>query len=82
MKITIESTNKMVELLPEGGRPAVKARIWQGETDTGIKVHCYVAMIAHDENAPAEVHAKFTEEFGKNVEPRAELRAIPLRMIL
>lgn len=35
MKITVESTDKIVHL------DGVPARIWDGETSTGIKVHCY-----------------------------------------
>lgn len=41
MTITIKSTTKMVEL------NGVPARIWEGETESGIPVHCYITRIAH-----------------------------------
>lgn len=38
MKITIESSNKIVEL------NGVPARIWEGQIESGIKVHCFVTL--------------------------------------
>jgi hypothetical protein len=74
MKITIESTNKVVEL------DGVPARIWEGKTDSGIKVHCFITRIAIDKN---EVR---TDEFEKELQetrtPTAEIQAIPFRLIL
>ena len=40
MKITIENTDKIVTL------NGVPARIWEGETDSGIRVHCFIPRIA------------------------------------
>jgi hypothetical protein len=44
MKVTIESTSKIVEL------NGVPARVWEGTTDSGIKVHCFVTRIAIDKD--------------------------------
>ena len=44
MKITIESTSKIVSL------NGIPARIWEGETENGIKVHCFISRIAVDRN--------------------------------
>lgn len=78
MKITIENTEKIVELVI--GSTAVPARIWEGETDTGIKVHCYITRIA----APAM--GTDLEQFDRELKavraPSKEVEAIPLRLIL
>lgn len=39
MKITIESTDKIVYL------NGIPARIWEGETASGICVHCFITRI-------------------------------------
>lgn len=44
MKITIENTSKIVSL------NGIPARIWEGETENGIKVHCFISRIAVDRN--------------------------------
>lgn len=74
MLIHIESTTKIVEL---NGLPA---RIWEGQTESGIKVHCYITRIAIDKDEPS------AEEFEKELQtcrvPSAEIQAIPPRMTL
>lgn len=55
MKITIESTDKIVEL---NGTPA---RIWEGSTDSGVPVLVWVNLISpqtHD----SEINAQFERE--------------------
>jgi hypothetical protein len=74
MKITVESTDKIVEL------NGVPARIWEGETASGIKVHCYVTRIAVKRKEPRI--AEFESELRETRTPSAELHAIPLRLIL
>ncbi|HWR36396.1 MAG TPA: hypothetical protein VN622_11055 [Clostridia bacterium] len=73
MKITIESTSKIVEL------NGVPMRIWEGETSDGIKVHCYVTRIAvrHEDD-----QTQFQQELREHRAPSAEVEAIPLRMVL
>ena len=44
MKITIESTP---EIALVNGK---QARKWKGETESGIKIHCYVMYVAVDKN--------------------------------
>ncbi len=74
MQITIKSTSKLVEL------NGVPARIWEGETESGIPVHCYVTRIA----APAAGAdlAQFERELTEHQAPSAAIQAIPLRMVL
>jgi hypothetical protein len=74
MKITIESTGRVVEL------NGVPARIWEGETDSGIKVLCFITRIAIDKD---EVRMdEFERELQETRTPTAEIQAIPLRLIL
>jgi hypothetical protein len=73
MKITIESTSKTVEL---NGLPS---RIWEGHTDSGIPVHCFITRIAVHENQDC---TEFEKELQEHRKPSFELAAIPLRMIL
>jgi hypothetical protein len=75
MKITIESTARIVNA------NGVPCRVWQGETESGIKVQCLVPRISarsdqdlaqfkrelHEETAPADADA---------------IMSFPLRMIL
>jgi hypothetical protein len=74
MKIKIRSTTKVVTL------NGVPARIWEGETESGIRVHCYVTRVAIDKDE------KRTEEFERDLQehepPSREIEAIPLRMII
>lgn len=73
MKINIESTSKIVEL------NGVPARIWEGHTESGIPVHCFITRVAvhKDEN-----HAQFERELQEQVVPSPDVEAIPLRLIL
>lgn len=76
MKITVESTTKVVTL------NGVPARIWEGTTESGHRVHCFVTRIACDvDNAAAR--AEFDAELQECRVPSADVeRAYPLRMIL
>lgn len=74
MHIQIYSTEKIVTL------NGVPARIWEGITDSGIKVHAYVTRIAVDKDEPNT--EQFEQELQEHRQPSAEIQAIPLRMIL
>ena len=73
MKITIETTSKIVEV------NGVPARIWEGHTESGIPVHCYVTRTAvhRDEDA-----SQFERELEAQRAPSADVAAIPLRLIV
>lgn len=77
MKITIESTTKIVTLQTSDG--IMPARIWEGMTDSGIPVHCYVTRIAVHNN---EDQSQFERELKECRAPSADVQAIPLRLIL
>ncbi len=74
MHIQIYSTDKIVHL------NGIPARIWEGITDSGIKVHAYITRIAINKDE-SDKH-QFEEELQKHEAPSAEIQAIPLRMIL
>lgn len=77
MIVRLESTTKIVELkTPEG---VVPARIWEGETESGIKVHAYVTRIAVSEEADT---AQFDRELRACRVPSVEVQAIPMRLVL
>lgn len=73
MKLTIENTTKVVEL------NGVPARIWEGHTESGIPVHCYITRVAvHNDHD----HTQFERELAEQRTPSADVQAIPLRLIL
>ena len=67
-------------LKPEPLGDGVPARIWEGETESGIKIHCYITRVAIDANEPR------VEEFRTELEecqaPSVEVSGIPLSLIL
>lgn len=74
MKITIESTTKIVEL------NGVPARIWEGETESRIKVHCFITRIAIDKDEKR--NKEFEIELESQKTPSPEIEVYPLRLIL
>lgn len=79
MKITISPTSKIVTCKPGLLETGIQARIWEGQTESGIKVHCLITRIAVDKNEPR------IEEFQKELQevnpPSAEIEAYPNRLI-
>lgn len=74
MKVTLHSTTKIVHLND------VPARIWEGQTESGIKVHAYITRIAIDK---AETRTQeFEAELMEQEQPSAEIQAIPLKLII
>jgi hypothetical protein len=73
MKITIESTSKTVTL------NGVPARIWEGQTESGVKIHAFITRVAVPLD---EDHSQFERELQEHRTPSPEVQAIPLRLIL
>lgn len=83
MKITIESTSKVVEFeFTRVHTHSVPARVWQGETDTGIPVQVYITRIAPEIPREDPRNEQFARELKEQAAPRPTVAAIPLRMIL
>ena len=74
MKITIESTSKIVHL------NGIPTRVWEGHSGSGIKVHCYIARVAIDKDEPRS--EEFEKELLETAPPSAEILALPSRMVL
>jgi hypothetical protein len=51
MKVTLESTDRVVMLVVDGHQ--VPARLWEGETDSGIRCHAFITRIAVHEQDDA-----------------------------
>ena len=77
MKITLENTSKIIELVINGQR--VPARIWEGETTAGIKCHAYITRIAVSHRDDA---SEFELALQECRAPSSEIEAIPLRLVL
>lgn len=76
MKATIESTLKMTEI------NGIPARAWAGKTESGIPVMALITRIAPLVDRDAPEQAEFQRELQETRAPFAEIKAIPLRMIL
>jgi hypothetical protein len=84
MKITIESTDKTVLLATDTGD--VPARMWQGETESGIPVFCFITRIC-PEVLPGhprfdEAIAEFEAELRACVPARPAVEAFDMRLII
>jgi len=61
MKVTLESTDAIVELATSTGH--VPARIWEGFTESGIRVHAFVTRIAvHKESDNTQFERELLEQ--------------------
>jgi len=88
MKVTIEPTRKIVELVING--VGVPARVWQGETITSsgktVPVFLFVTRIApevpEDDPNVGELTADFEQALTRVAAPRASITMLPMRMIL
>lgn len=73
MKVTLVNTSKIVEL------NGVPARVWEGETESGIKIHAFITRIAVEKSQDT---SQFEKELKEQKPPSADVEAIPLRMII
>lgn len=74
MKITIESTTKIVEA------SGIQCRVWEGETESGVKIHCLIPRIAVHKDQDA---SQFERELQEQKPPSALVDgAFPARMVL
>ncbi len=73
MKITVESTTKIVKL------NGIDCRVWEGITERGIPIHCFIPRIGVHKDLDA---SQLEQELQEQRTPSVEVEAIPLRMIL
>jgi hypothetical protein len=77
MTITIHPTTNIVELQTPTG--AVPARIWEGQTESGIPVHCFITRIAPTIPRDDPRQKEFQETLQEQEAPTV---VYPLRLIL
>ena len=77
MKLTIESTTKIIDLVV--GMNRVPARVWEGHTDSGIPVHCFITRVAVGNE---QDQSQFEAELRRCRQPSPEVAAIPLKFII
>lgn len=86
MKITLESTAKIVTLVVDGHD--VPARVWQGVSESGIPVHAFITRIVPEvpKSDPRidELMAEFERELQRcpDANMRKAVEAIPLRFFI
>jgi hypothetical protein len=76
MEITIKNTTKIVKL------NGVPARIWEGQTSTGIRVHCFITRIAIDKDESPENITQFAHELLEQEAPSEAIQLYSLNLII
>ena len=73
MKITITSTSNLITI------NGMQCRLWEGTTESGIKIHALIARIACEKDDPRA--GELGNELIESHPPKEEY-SYPLRMIL
>lgn len=73
MRITIESTSKIVQV------NGVSCRVWEGKTDSGIRLTALIPRIAVRDGQDT---SQFERELEETKPPSADVEAWPLKMII
>lgn len=73
MDIQLHNTTKIVEI------NGIPARIWEGQTASGIPVHAYITRISVEKGLD---HAEFEAELSAASAPSADVAGIPLRLLI
>lgn len=73
MTITIHNTTKVVVM------NGVPCRVWEGETESGIPLHCFIARVAVHNSLD---QSQFEHELQETRTPSAEVQAYPMRLVL
>lgn len=76
MKITIEPSSKLVEL------DGVLTRVWEGTTDSGVPVHCFIARVAPSIEKDDPRQEEFAKALKEQRAPSAAITGYPARLIL
>ena len=79
---TMQPTTKIVDVDFAGSREPSKVRIWQGHDQCGVAVAMMVVRTVTGDQESAETEARFLKQLDNAAEPRPDLGAIPLRLIL
>lgn len=76
MKITIECTEKIVNL------NGIPARVWEGTTESGVEVYCFIPRIAIKDTVSQETIDQFQKELTEMRAPSKEVLSFPISMII
>ncbi len=79
MKITIESTTKTVLIKRYRDDDGIECRVWEGTTESGVKVQCLIPRIAAEKT---EDLSQFERELTECKPPSVDVQMFPLRMII
>jgi len=82
MKITIESTTKIVTVKTSALADGVPCRVWEGVTEHGTKVQCLIPRLAAAGDADGRDLAQFEADLEQHAAPSEDLQMWPMRMIL
>lgn len=77
MRITLENTTKIVDLTLDG--QTFPARVWEGQTASGIPCHAYITRIAVHRDQDA---TQFAAELLEQRTPSAAIAELPARIVL
>lgn len=73
MEIQLRQTTKIVFIND------VPARIWEGQTSSGIPIHAFITRIAVENSGD---HSEFEAELADVSAPSPHIEAIPLRLLI
>lgn len=80
MKVTLQSTTRIVALAVNANTDAIECRVWEGVTENGVKCQALIPRISVHKDADA---SQFEAELKEHVAPSSDaIRCFPLRMIL
>lgn len=81
MKVNLTSTTKIVEAAARGGS-SVKARVWEGTTESGCPVVAVICSIAHKADAKPEDVKQFELDLKEHAPPGQMAKAYDFRFFL
>ena len=79
MKISIEATTRIVLVKTCEADEGIKCRLWEGETEHGVKVEVLIPRIAAKVGQDL---SQFEDELQECRPPSADSQCFPLRLIL
>jgi hypothetical protein len=79
LKVTLQSTTQTTTLVDRLTGQSIPARVWEGETDSGIKVQALIPCIRALANQDL---SQFERDLRQCEPPSTGMQAFPLRMIL
>ncbi len=84
MKITLESTTRIVDVASHGAEDhSVQGRVWEGVNESGVRVVAVITRIAAHRGIGPDKMAEFARDLEECAPPSPmAIEAIPLRLIV